>query len=115
MEKGSPAEELIKIFSPGGDSYGKALKQLKMRFGREELLIRVYIRDLLASVFQKQSCPKNSLRKLFDQLKSKLRSLKLLEVTRDKYAAMLFPVVESSLPEETLVAWERYRSAHRRV
>ncbi|KFM74429.1 hypothetical protein X975_12745, partial [Stegodyphus mimosarum] len=28
---------------------------------------------------------------------------------------MLFPLVESSLPEETLVAWERYRSAHRRV
>ncbi|KFM73368.1 hypothetical protein X975_02490, partial [Stegodyphus mimosarum] len=87
MEKGSPAAELIKRFPPGGDSYEKALKQLKVRFAREELLIQVYVRDLLALVLQKQNCPKNSLRKLFDQLESKLRSLELLGVTREKYAA----------------------------
>ncbi|XP_035230187.1 uncharacterized protein LOC118202140 [Stegodyphus dumicola] len=115
IEKGSPAEELIKIYPPGGNSYEKALKQLKMRFGREELLIQVYFRDLLVLVLQKQNTSKNSLRKLFDQLESKLRSLELLGVTREKYAAMLFPLVESSLPEETLVAWQRYRSAHRRI
>ncbi|XP_035218319.1 uncharacterized protein LOC118191607 [Stegodyphus dumicola] len=115
MEKGSPAEELIKSYPPGGNSYEKALKQLKMRFGREELLIQVYVRDLLVLVLQKQNTSKNSLRKLFDQLESKLRSLELLGVTREKYAAMLFPLVESSLPEETLVAWQRYRSAHRRI
>ncbi|GFT92354.1 hypothetical protein NPIL_513441 [Nephila pilipes] len=27
---------------------------------------------------------------------------------------MLFPLVESALPEETLLAWERYRSTSRR-
>ncbi|XP_035233646.1 uncharacterized protein LOC118205468, partial [Stegodyphus dumicola] len=69
--KGSPAEELIKSYPPGGNSYEKALKQLKMRFGK--------------SAVMSSSC-----RETIDS-------------------------VESSLPEETLVAWQRYRSAHRRI
>ncbi|XP_055926927.1 uncharacterized protein LOC129958458 [Argiope bruennichi] len=42
MEKGSPADELIKSFPPGGENYEKAVKQLKLRYGREELLVEVY-------------------------------------------------------------------------
>ncbi|KAB0805659.1 hypothetical protein PPYR_02629 [Photinus pyralis] len=37
----------------------------------------------------------------------KYTSLESLGVTREKYAAMLFPLVESSLPNETLQAWQR--------
>ncbi|KAF8778923.1 hypothetical protein HNY73_015597 [Argiope bruennichi] len=114
MEKGSVAEELITTrrisFPPGGNSYEKAIEQLKLRYGREELLIQVYVRDLLSLVLQKQNMPKKSLRNLYDLLETKLRTLEILGVTRDKYAAMLFPLVESALPEETLLAWERYRS-----
>ncbi|KAF8791667.1 hypothetical protein HNY73_003362 [Argiope bruennichi] len=58
--------------------------------------------------------PKKSLRNLYDLLETKLRALEILGVTRDKYAAMLYPLVESALPEETLLAWERYRSTNRR-
>lgn len=114
MEKGSIAEELIKSFPPGGNSYEKALEQLKLRFGREELLIQVYVRDLLSLVLQKQNTPRKSLRNLYDLLETKLRALEILGVTRDKYASMLFPLVESALPQETLLAWERYRSTSRR-
>lgn len=114
MEKGSVAEELIKSFPPGGNSYEKAIEQLKLRYGREELLIQVYVRDLLSLVLQKQNMPKKSLRNLYDLLETKLRALEILGVTRDKYAAMLFPLVESALPEETLLAWERFRSTSRR-
>ncbi|XP_055938223.1 uncharacterized protein LOC129968392 [Argiope bruennichi] len=88
--------------------------QLKLRYGREELLIQVYVRDLLSLVLQKQNMPKKSLRNLYDLLETKLRALEILGVTRDKCAAMLFPLVESALPEETLLAWERYRSTNRR-
>ncbi|GBM27709.1 hypothetical protein AVEN_25336-1 [Araneus ventricosus] len=49
---------------------------------------------------------KTSLRKLFDQLENKLTALHSLEVTSDKYAAMLYLFVESSLPDERLRAWE---------
>ncbi|XP_055932029.1 uncharacterized protein LOC129962308 [Argiope bruennichi] len=115
MEKGSPADELIKSFSPGGENYEKAVKQLKLRYGREELLVEVYVRDLLSIVLLKQKLQKIPIRKLYDQLETKLRALETLGVTKDKYAAMLFPLVESSLPDETLKAWERFRTTHRRV
>ncbi|GBN60290.1 hypothetical protein AVEN_49035-1 [Araneus ventricosus] len=104
MEKGSSAEELIKSFPPGGESYSKALQQLQSRFVKEDLLIEVYIRDLLSLVLLKNSEQKFSLRKLYDNLESKLRVLEVLGVARDKYAAMLYPLFESSLPYDTLKA-----------
>lgn len=109
MYRGSCAEELVNSFPPGGESYLKALNQLKSRYGREELLIQLYVRDLLSIVLQKQKVGKSSLRKLHDQLEAKLRALEVLGVTREKYAAMLFPLVESCIPDENLKAWERYR------
>ncbi|XP_055940814.1 uncharacterized protein LOC129971246 [Argiope bruennichi] len=114
MEKGSVAEELIKSFPPGRNSYEKAIEQLKLRYGREELLIQVYVRDLLSLVLQKQNMLKKSLRNLYDLLETKLHALEILGVTRDKYTAMLFPLVESALPQETLLGWEWYRSTNRR-
>ncbi|GBM36320.1 hypothetical protein AVEN_163254-1 [Araneus ventricosus] len=113
MEKGSSAEELIKSFPPGGESYSKALHQLQSRFGKEDLLIEVYVRDILSLVLLKNSQPKFSLRKLYDNLESKLRALEVLGVARDKYAAMLYPLVESSLPDDTLRAWQRFRAINR--
>ncbi|GFT57280.1 uncharacterized protein NPIL_666111 [Nephila pilipes] len=64
MKEGSVAEELIKSFPPGGNSYEKAIEQLKFHYGGEELLIQVYVRDLLSLVLQKQNMPKKSLRNL---------------------------------------------------
>ncbi|XP_035229770.1 uncharacterized protein LOC118201729 [Stegodyphus dumicola] len=104
MEKGSSAEELIKSFPPCGESYSKSLEQLQSRFGKEE----VYVRDLLSLVLLKISQQKFSLRKLYN-LESKLRALEVLGVARDKYAAMLYPLVESPLPDDTLRAWQRFR------
>ncbi|XP_055928686.1 uncharacterized protein LOC129959818 [Argiope bruennichi] len=115
MEKDSPADELIKSFPPGGENYEKTVKQLKLRYGREELLVEVYVRDLLSIVLLKQKLQKIPICKLYDKLETKLRTLETLRVTKDKYAAMLFSLVESSLPDETLKAWERFRTTHRRV
>ncbi|CAG7730198.1 unnamed protein product [Allacma fusca] len=44
--------------------------------------------------------------KVVDSLKQ--RALDTLGVTSDKCAAMLYPLVESCLPEDTLRAWQRY-------
>ena len=44
---------------------------------------------------------------IFDYIRTQLRSLKTLGVTRAKYAAMLFPLVESCLGKEILRAWQR--------
>lgn len=46
---------------------------------------------------------------LYDRLETQLRALETLEVTRDEFVAILYPLVESCLPEELLRAWERHR------
>ncbi|GFT17229.1 integrase catalytic domain-containing protein [Trichonephila clavipes] len=42
------------------------------------------------------------------KIEAQLRALESLGVTKEKYAAMLFPLVESRLSAEILCAWERY-------
>ena len=58
--------------------------------------------------------PRKSLKNLYYLLETKVRAFEILGVTKDKCAAILFPLVESVLPEETFLAWEKYRSTNRR-
>ncbi|GBN70485.1 hypothetical protein AVEN_93935-1 [Araneus ventricosus] len=51
MKKGSSAEELIKSFPPGGESYSKALQQLQSCFGKEGFLIDNLEIDMLEIFF----------------------------------------------------------------
>ena len=44
---------------------------------------------------------------LYDKLESHLRALETLHVTTNTCSAMLFPLVESCLPEDVLRAWHR--------
>jgi len=44
-------------------------------------------------------------------LETQLRALESLGVKTENTIAILYPLVESALPEETLRAWERRRSA----
>ncbi|GFX89766.1 integrase catalytic domain-containing protein [Trichonephila clavipes] len=79
-----------------------------MRFGQEDVLIQVYVRELLKLVLQKAEVNKVNLSLLYDKIEAQLRALESLGVTKEKYAAMLFSQVESCLPAEILRAWERY-------
>ncbi|GFQ96399.1 DUF1758 domain-containing protein [Trichonephila clavata] len=47
---------------------------------------------------------------LVDQLDTYLRCLENLGVTKEKYAC-LYPLVEASIPEQILIAWERERNS----
>lgn len=83
---------------------------MKSRFGDEKLLIEVYVRELLKLVLNNTVYnEENSVTSLYDKLETQLRGLESLGVTRDKYAAMLYPLVESALPEEVLKTWQRIR------
>ncbi|GFV74553.1 uncharacterized protein TNCV_5129951 [Trichonephila clavipes] len=46
----------------------------------------------------------------YDELESKIRALKSLGRTQEKYGDFLSPLVESCLPEEIFIAWERFRN-----
>ncbi|XP_021966107.1 uncharacterized protein LOC110861310 [Folsomia candida] len=108
MMVGSRAKELIDSYPMTAANYHKAVQALKERFGRDHLLVEVYVRELLKMVIS-NVCSKDKcdIMKMYDKLESHLRALDSLGVTTDKCAAMLFPIVESSLPEELLRVWQR--------
>ncbi|GFW81681.1 DUF1758 domain-containing protein [Trichonephila clavipes] len=107
-----PKQRLVLSFPATAANYPKAIDQLKERFGREDLLVQIYVRDLLTLVMKNAATgrAKADLPLLYDELESKLRSLENLGKTQDKYGDFLTPLVESCLPEEVLVAWERSRN-----
>ncbi|KAJ8976987.1 hypothetical protein NQ317_013988 [Molorchus minor] len=108
---GSRARQLT-----AGENYKKIVESLTSRFGREDLQVEVYIRELLKLILNNVlSDKKIELLTLYDKLETQLRALKTLGVTTDKCvyccycysAAMLFPLVESCLPEDLLRVWQR--------
>lgn len=109
IEPKTRAYDLVSSFPPTGKNYENAVEGLKSRFGKEELLVEVYVRELLKLVLQnvlnKES--KMPLQSLYDKLESYLRAIDSLGITTDKCAAMLFPLVESCMPEDLLRAWQR--------
>lgn len=69
----------------------KVTEHLKSRFGREDLLIEVHIRDLLAFI---NNMANIKLAVLYDKLCAHLRALETFGVTTKNSAAMSYPVVK---------------------
>ncbi|UYV63331.1 hypothetical protein LAZ67_2003764 [Cordylochernes scorpioides] len=104
----SEVREAVESFPPSADNYPKVIEYIKSRFGEDEMLVEIYVRDLLQNVLQNVRAEgKMSVVKLYDRLETQLRALETLGVARDKFAAMLYPLVESALSEDTLRVWER--------
>lgn len=109
--QGSRAREVVESFPPTAENYPKAVASLKSRFGREDMLVEVYVREVLKLILSAhQSKESIVLVSLYDKLESYLRALETLGVTTEKYSAMLFPLIESCFPEEFLKAWHRSAS-----
>lgn len=110
----SRAADLVESYPPTGDNYDKVINCFKNRFGNDSLQIDVYVRELLQLVLKNAITPAKDIQlsTLYDKIESHLRALESLGVTSDKYAAMLFPLVKSSLPEELLRAWQRSSAMH---
>ena len=108
MVPGTEPSELVKSFPQSAANYPKAVEALKKRFGREQLLIQVYVRELLVLAFHNVTSKERiPVSKMFIQLKSHLRALDSLNLATADPSTWLFPLVESSLPVETLKAWQR--------
>ncbi|XP_057660740.1 uncharacterized protein LOC130896575 [Diorhabda carinulata] len=106
-EDGTQAKELLSSYPGSAANYPKAFGQLKNRFGRNELLIELYIRELLSLVLVQASGKVYlTLAQLYDKLETQLMALESLRVTSEKYACMLAPLVKSVLPESILREWE---------
>ncbi|GFX68805.1 DUF1758 domain-containing protein [Trichonephila clavipes] len=114
VEPKSKAERLILSFPATAANYPKAVDQLKERFGREDLLVQIYVRDLLTMVMKNavSGRAKTELSRLYDELEGKLRARESLGRTQERFGDFLAPLVESCLPEEVLMTWERNRNHH---
>ncbi|KAJ8951485.1 hypothetical protein NQ318_000180, partial [Aromia moschata] len=105
---GSRARQLVESFPAMGENYDKIVSGLKSRFGREDLQIEVYIRELLKLILNNATSKnKMDLSMLYDKIETQLRALETLGITSDKCAAMLFPLIESCLPEDLIRVWQR--------
>ncbi|KAJ8977402.1 hypothetical protein NQ317_003183 [Molorchus minor] len=105
---GSRARQLVESFSALGENYEKIVQGLEVRFGREDLQIEVYVRELLKLILHNaMSKNKMDLFTLYDRIETQLRALETLGVTSEKCSAMLFPLIESCLPEDLLRVWQR--------
>ncbi|GFW44280.1 uncharacterized protein TNCV_1747091 [Trichonephila clavipes] len=52
---------------------------------------------------------KSDISSLYDKLQTRIHALDSLGLTKDKYADILFPLVESALPVDIVKLWERQR------
>jgi len=109
MVTGSRAEEVVPSYPQSEENYKKAVEALKTRFGKEKLLTQVYVRELLKMVINNNTGTKTNFKasQIYDKLESHIRALESLGVTTEQMARFLYPMVESSLSEELLVAWQR--------
>ncbi|CAG7825459.1 unnamed protein product [Allacma fusca] len=109
--EGSKAREVVESFPPLSENYPKVIHYFKERFGKEEILLELYVRELLKLVLKIAITPNENscVSALYDKLETQLRALDTLGVTSDKFAAMLYPLVESCLPEDVLRRWKRNR------
>ncbi|GFX39363.1 putative RNA-directed DNA polymerase from transposon X-element [Trichonephila clavipes] len=86
----SKAARLVSSFPPTKNTYLKAITQLKERFGRDELLVQIYVRDLLSIVMRNAAGRiKVDLSELYDLLESKLMALESLGRTKEKFSEFL--------------------------
>ncbi|GFV21821.1 integrase catalytic domain-containing protein [Trichonephila clavipes] len=98
----SRTRDIVESFPVIPENNRKAFEYLRMRFGQEDVLIQVYVRELLKLVLQNTEVKKVNLSSLYDKIEA--HALESLGVTKEKYAAILFPLVESCLPAEILRA-----------
>ncbi|GBO07910.1 hypothetical protein AVEN_11429-1 [Araneus ventricosus] len=106
------AARVVENFSDTSENDPKAIAQLKERFGRDVLLVQIYVRDLLSMVMKNTASDgtKTDLPALYDEFEAKIRALERLGRAQEKYGDFLSPLLESCLSEEILVAWERSRN-----
>ncbi|GBN45164.1 hypothetical protein AVEN_20722-1 [Araneus ventricosus] len=71
------AARVVESFPAIAEDYPKAISQLKERFGRDDLLVQIYVRDLLSMIMKNEASgrTKTDPPALYDELEAKIRAL----------------------------------------
>ena len=96
-------------YPTSAENYEKAFKNLKNRFGRDDLLVEYYTRQLLTLVLQNATNKekKTSISEVYDKVSAHIRVLETLGIATDNCATMPYSIVELSLREDILRTWQR--------
>ena len=105
LKEGSKPRLLVEKFQPIG--YAAAVQHLKTRFGNPDILIETYVRDLIKLVVSQNHA---QISVLYDQIESYLRALEVLGIEKKTFSPVLYPLIESCLPKEYILNWERWRN-----
>ena len=105
----SRATSIVQSYPPTGENYVKVIEDLEDRFGRKDLIIEYYMREMLSLVLQRATSndKKTNIAELYDKVSSYIRSLETLGVDVEQGTAFMFPLIESSLPKDLLLLWQR--------
>ncbi|GFX69526.1 DUF1758 domain-containing protein [Trichonephila clavipes] len=76
LQPHSKAERLVLSFPETAANYSEAIEQLRERFGRDDWLVQMYVRDLLGLVMKNaiKGRSKSDLTYLYGELEGKLRA-----------------------------------------
>ncbi|GBM07811.1 hypothetical protein AVEN_110604-1, partial [Araneus ventricosus] len=108
MKAGSRAKEFIESYLVTSKNYNAAVTALKERFMKSDPLIEVYVRKFIKMFISNvKTVNKLLLDKLFDKIEAQLRALESLGLKPEENTSWLYPMVESSLTEDVLRAWQR--------
>ena len=94
------AHEAIAGLTLSSANYQEAIDILQKRFGNKQLIISKHMEILLNTEAITSEQNVRGLRRLYDDVESHIRSLKLLGVAPDSYGALLSPVLLNKLPPE---------------
>lgn len=104
MVSGTRAADVVKSYPKTEENYQKAVDALRERFGKEDLLVDLYARELVDILTKREKLP---LSKLYDSLQTQLQALASLGVKSERDTLFLRPMIETCVPKEILTAWYR--------
>ena len=107
-----PARSTIQGFALTADNYKAAVDLLRKRYGKKTLIQRTYINELLNVEHVHNERETTRLRRMYDFVESKFRSLEALEVDQRTYATFVVPSLLEKLPGSLRITLTRGEEHH---
>ncbi|GBM72972.1 hypothetical protein AVEN_35090-1 [Araneus ventricosus] len=104
---GGSALSTIEGFALTPENYEIAIKLLKERFGRSDVLINTHLNNLLRICPLKNSDDIVSFRKMFDNIQTEIRSLESLNVLKETYQNLLCPLLLKCLLPDLVLEYNK--------
>nr|XP_042908429.1 uncharacterized protein LOC122271415 [Parasteatoda tepidariorum] len=107
---GGTALNTIEGFSISEETYDTAVKLLKERFARTDILINAHMNNIINMQPLKNSRDVIAFRKFYDNINTQIRSLESLGLVCKNYGNVLCPILIKILPPDLVLEYNRRES-----